>query len=70
MAKGILPILANETTAAALLDMRPAEFRALVFAGHLPQGREIAPGYPRWDTDELRRLCKGELARPDGGLTL
>ncbi|NUB42859.1 hypothetical protein GEU84_000545 [Fertoebacter nigrum] len=65
-----VPILANETTAAALLDMRPAEFRALVEGGHLPGGREIAPGFKRWDTDELRKLAKGELARPDGGLTL
>ena len=64
------PIFANETSAARLLDMKPAEFRALVEAGHLPKGKEIAPGFVRWDTEELRKLAKGELARPDGGLTL
>lgn len=64
------PLFANEITAARLLDMKPGEFRSLVEAGHLPRGREIAPGFRRWDTDELRKLAKGELARPDGGLTL
>ena len=70
MVNRLSPILANETTAAALLDMRPAEFRALVQAGHLPKGKEIAPGFPRWDTEDLRKLFKGDMARPDGGLTL
>ena len=54
------PILAAEPTAAQLLDMKPAEFRALVEAGHLPKGREIAPGMVRWDTDDLRRIAKGQ----------
>lgn len=70
MVTRLTPILANETTAAALLDMSPADFRALVNAGHLPRGKEIAPGFPRWDTDDLRKLSKGDMARPDGGLTL
>ena len=54
------PILASETTAAKLLDMKPAEFRALVNAGHLPRGREIAPGVLRWPTDDLRRIATGQ----------
>ncbi|GHF70931.1 hypothetical protein [Seohaeicola zhoushanensis] len=54
------PILANEKTAAALLDLTAAEFRRLVDAGHLPRGREIAPGFVRWETEELRRICSGE----------
>ena len=60
------PILASEATAARLLDMKPAEFRALVEAGHLPRGREIAPGVPRWVTDDLRRIASGEAI--DGGI--
>ena len=56
----ITPIFVSETTAAKLLDMKPAEFRALVEAGHLPKGREIAPGVLRWVTDDLRRIRSGE----------
>lgn len=33
------PILASETGAARLLDMKLAGFRSLVEAGHLPRGR-------------------------------
>lgn len=54
------PILASESTAARLLDMRLAQFRALVEAGHFPRGREIAPGLVRWSVDDLRRIAKGE----------
>lgn len=53
------PILASETNAARLLDMKPEQFRALVEAGHLPRGREIAPGLVRWPVDDLRRLADG-----------
>ncbi|NUB43651.1 hypothetical protein GEU84_004575 [Fertoebacter nigrum] len=60
------PLLASETVAAQLLDMKPAEFRALVKAGHLPKGREIAPGYVRWVTDDLRAIASG--AAIDGGI--
>jgi len=54
------PILASETSAAKLLDMKPAEFCALVERGHLPRGREIAPGYIRWDVEDLRRIIRGD----------
>lgn len=54
------PILASESTAAALLDMKPAEFRRLVEAGHLPGGREIVPGVRRWAVDDLRRVANGD----------
>lgn len=54
------PIYASETTAAKLLDMRPAEFRALVEAGHLPQAYEIAPGVPRWKTEMLEKIANGD----------
>ena len=54
------PISASERTAAELLDMTPAEFRALVEAGHLPRGREIGPGMFRWAVDDLRRIAGGQ----------
>ncbi len=66
----LTPLLANETTAAALLDMPSGKFLDLVARGYLPRGQEIAPGFFRWDVDDLRKLAKGDLARPDGGLTL
>ena len=62
----LAPILASEATAARLLDMKRAEFRCLVDAGHLPHGREIAPGVIRWDTDSLLRIGRGEAI--DGGI--
>lgn len=58
------PIHASEPTAAALLDLPVKEFRALVNAGHLPRGQEIAPGVVRWPVDDLRRIVAGESARP------
>lgn len=60
------PILASETSAARLLDMKLGEFRSLVEAGHLPKGREIAPGVLRWVTDDLRRIASGEAI--EGGI--
>lgn len=62
------PIFASETTAAKLLDMKPGEFRALVEAGHLPRGREIAPGLVRWSVDEMRRIAAGQAAEGMGGV--
>ena len=64
------PLHAADATAAALMDMKTADFLAHVNAGHLPSGKEIAPGVIRWDVDELRSIAKGELARPDQGLAL
>lgn len=56
------PILATEATAAKLLDLSLDDFRRLVEAGHLPRGREIAPGLVRWPVDELRRITDGRAA--------
>ena len=53
------PIMASETTAARLLDLRTNEFKALVDRGHLPPGHEIAPGVVRWDTEVLKRISVG-----------
>ena len=55
------PIAVRETTAAAMLDMKPSEFRRLVEGGHLPPPRHIG-GLPRWDTGELRRIITGAAA--------
>lgn len=62
----VAPILANETTAARLLDLKPCEFRSLVDAGHLPRGKEIAPGLVRWPVDDLRRIATGEASEGMG----
>lgn len=56
----VQPILANEKNAARLLDMTVAEFRSLVRAGHLPAGRELVPGFIRWNVDDLRRIASGD----------
>lgn len=60
------PILASEARAARLLDMKLTQFRSLVEAGHLPRGREIAPGVLRWVTDDLRKIASGEAI--EGGI--
>lgn len=66
----LTPLAADERSAAQLMDMAPAMFLDLVDRGHLPEGKELAPGVRRWDVEELRKLAKGELARPRRGLTL
>ncbi|ARE38320.1 hypothetical protein RGUI_0179 [Rhodovulum sp. P5] len=63
------PIFVKETTAARLMDMKSAEFRALVERGHLPRPIEIG-GFRRWRVEELLAIADGKLARPDGGLEL
>lgn len=55
------PIFANERTAARFLDMKPAEFRALVDGGELPKPRRIGK-YERWDMAEIRAIVAGEKA--------
>lgn len=62
-----IPIFAGERKAAKLLDMKPAEFRALVNEGHLPQPRHIA-GLERWDVEELRQIGRGDAAFGMGGV--
>ncbi len=57
------PIFASEASAARLLDMKPAEFRAQVQAGNLPRPVLIGP-IERFDVDELCRVVRGD---PVGG---
>ena len=52
-------IAVAEKRAAKLLDMKPAEFRALVNQGILPRPRKIGP-YERWDAEELRSIVRGD----------
>lgn len=55
------PLFACERSAAELLDMKPAEFSALVKGGHLPPPRDIG-GLKRWDVQELHRIISGGAA--------
>lgn len=64
----VTPLFASETMAAKLLDLHPKEFRDLVDRGHLPKGRQIAPGVTRWSTEDLRRIASGEAAEGAGGV--
>ncbi len=66
MARPSAPIFASETSAAQLLDLKPAQFRELVQAGLLPHGREIAPGLVRWPVDDLRRIANGDASEGMG----
>lgn len=51
-------ILASEKTAAALLDMKPAEFRSLVQAGALPPPKDFH-GFQRWRVSDLKAIADG-----------
>lgn len=53
------PIFASELTAARLLDMTRADFRALVDRGHLPPPRRIG-NLERFDLAELQAVIRGE----------
>lgn len=59
------PLFVNERSAAHLLDMKAAEFRALVQAEHLPKPRQIG-GHERWDVEALRNIASGEMAERGG----
>ncbi len=65
--KGVAPILAGETLAARLMDMKPGEFRELVEMGHLPRPKDIG-GMLRWDVQELHRIATGEAVDGIGGI--
>jgi len=61
----LAPLYACERSAAKLLDMKPAEFSALVKGGHLPKPRDIG-GFKRWDVQDLRRIISGEAVEGMG----
>ncbi|MEL6596543.1 MAG: hypothetical protein AAFQ47_11440 [Pseudomonadota bacterium] len=64
--KRFAPILAGERLAAELLDLKLSDFSRLVGEGHLPRGREIAPGVVRWSVDDLRGIANGTVAEGMG----
>ena len=57
----LAPILASERSAAKLLDLKPADFRALVDKGVLPKPAQIGE-FERWDVEQLRAIASGDLA--------
>ncbi|MCE8005995.1 hypothetical protein [Aestuariivita sp.] len=59
------PLFVAERSAAKLLDMKPADFRALVDEGVLPKPAEIG-GFERWDVEQLRAIASGDLANGAG----
>lgn len=56
----VQPMFASASTAARLLDMKPAEFRRLVDDGALPGPAR----YNRWDVDQIRAIMRGEAVKP------
>jgi hypothetical protein len=54
-------LFAGLKMAAALLDIKPAQFRGLVDLGILP-GPTIIGGYERWDVELLQTIVRGEAA--------
>lgn len=57
-------LFAGDKKAAALLDLKPAEFRGLVDDGVLPKPTNIG-GFERWDVEQLQCIARGDAA--DGG---
>jgi len=51
------PLFATAKTAAALLEMKEAEFLALVKDGALPP----AAKFDRWDVEQLQKAMRGDL---------
>lgn len=60
------PLFTNEANTARLLDLSLEKFRECVRNGHLPRGREIAPGEARWDVEDLRAILRGDAV---GGMS-
>lgn len=51
------PLFATAKTAAALLEMKEADFLSLVKDGSLPP----AAKFDRWDVDQLQKAMRGDL---------
>jgi predicted DNA-binding transcriptional regulator AlpA len=63
------PLAVRAQTAAAMLDMPPADFKRLVDAGALPPPVHIG-GLPRWPVDQLNAIIRGDAAKPSGEFEL
>lgn len=64
MPNDVAPLFAGDKKAAALLDMKPAEFRSSVNDGVLPTPIDIG-GFERWDVEQLKAIARGDGL--DGG---
>lgn len=60
-------ILVNERNAAMLLDLKPAEFRALVDEGVLPASKRLGE-FDRWDVEHLKLVACGNAIEGMGGV--
>ena len=68
-ARPVERLAVRESRAAAMLDLKPAEFRALVDAGALPPPFEIG-GHKRWRVDQISAILGGKAAIPEEDFTL
>lgn len=57
------PLAVKAQTAAAMLDMPPAEFMRLVGAGALPPPVKIGQ-HERWRVEQLSAIIRGDAAKP------
>lgn len=57
------PLAVKAQTAAAMLDMPPAEFMRLVGAGALPPPVKIGQ-HERWRVEQLNAIIRGDAAKP------
>ena len=57
------PLAVKAQTAAAMLDMPPAEFLRLVGAGALPPPVKIGQ-HERWRVEQLNAIIRGDAAKP------
>ena len=57
------PLAVKATTAAAMLDLPPAEFRRLVERGALPPPVRIG-AHERWRVEQLNAIIRGDAAKP------
>ncbi|TNE64441.1 hypothetical protein [Celeribacter ethanolicus] len=64
MGRQTTQIAVTEKTAAAMLDMKPIEFRGLVQRGALPRPTTIAGTIERWRVADLEAIVNGTAARP------
>jgi hypothetical protein len=55
------PLFASDRKAAALLDLKPSDFRGLVEEGVLPKPTKIGD-FERWDVEQLQAIARGEAA--------
>ncbi|WWT39556.1 hypothetical protein [Microcystis phage Mae-JY02] len=57
------PLAVKATTAAAMLDMPPAEFKRLVERGALPPPVRIG-AHERWHVAQIEAIIRGDAAKP------